>query len=154
MPSLHKIIKSLLDKDITISVAESCTGGQLSKLLTDTPGISKIFNMGLITYSNESKKKVLKIPNSILKIHGAVSDKTAILMAKNLQKISKSKLCISTTGVAGPLGALKNKPVGLVFICLLFKKKTYIFKKKFTGSRSIIQKKAVIFCLNEAYKLI
>ena len=149
-----KLIKNLLDKNITVSVAESCTGGKLSQFFTDISGISKIFNMGLVTYSNESKINILKIPKSLIKQYGSVSNETAKKMAQNLFKISKSKLCISTTGIAGPSGGTKNKPVGLVFICIKFNKKILIFKKKFNGNRIKIQKETVNFCIKELEKLI
>ena len=141
-------------KEISISVSESFTGGQLSKAFTDQSGVSKIFNMGLITYSNKSKKLILMIPLSIIKKYGAVSEEVAILMSKNLYKISKSNLCISTTGIAGPLGGSKKKPIGLGYISIIFQKKTYVYKKKFNGSRSKIQKDAVDFCFRKIKKLI
>jgi len=154
MPSYNKIISRLINNNITISVAESCTGGQLSKFFTDFQGISKIFHLGFVTYSNESKSSILKIPSRLIKNHGAVSEKIANLMSKNLYNISKSKLCISTTGIAGPSGGSKNKPIGLVYVGITFNKKTIVFKKKFNGNRKKIQKDTVIFCLKEINKLI
>ena len=154
MSSYKNVIKNLLKKNISISVAESCTGGQLSKFFTDTPGISKIFHMGLITYSNKSKSLILNIPSKLIKHHGAVSEKIANLMSKNLSKISKSQLCVSTTGIAGPSGGSRNKPVGLVYIGITFNKKTFVFKKQFNGNRKKIQKETVLFCLKEINNLI
>jgi len=154
MSSFNNIIKSLLIKNISISVAESCTGGQIIKELTDTPGISKIFEMGLVTYSNKSKNIILNIPLSIIKKNGSVSKEVAFLMTKNLSKISKSKLLISTTGVAGPSGGSLKKPVGLVYISITFDKKNYIFRHIFTGNRSQIQRKTVKFCFQEIGRLI
>ena len=148
------IIKKLIGNKITLSVAESCTGGQLSKFFTDFPGISEIFNMGLITYSNDSKVKILNISKNKIIKYGAVSKEIAILMAKQLFAISKSKLCISTSGIAGPSGGNVDKPVGLVFICIIYKKKIYIYKKKFSGNRKKIQKDTVIFCINQINDLI
>ena len=113
MYSYNKIIKKLLKKNITISIAESCTGGLLSSKFTSVAGISKIFNMGLITYSNKAKTDLLKISQNHLKKYGAVSHQTATLMVKNLQRLTKSKLCISTTGIAGPSGGTKSKACGL-----------------------------------------
>ena len=150
----NKIIKHLIKKNITVSVAESCTGGQLSKSFTDFPGVSKIFNLGVITYSNESKINILKISKKIINEYGAVSEKTAYLMSKNLFKITKSKLCISTTGIAGPKGASKTKPLGLVYIGLTFKEKTVVFKKNFKGNRKEIQKSVVFFCYKKIKNLI
>ena len=154
MQHYNKIIKLLLKKKVSVSIAESCTGGQLSKIFTDFPGISKIFNAGLITYSNKSKNKLLNVPFSNLIKNGAVSEDVSILMAKNLYKITKSKLCISTTGIAGPTGGTKNKPVGLIFITIKYGKKIYTFKKIFKGSREKIQKQSVFFCLEKINDLI
>lgn len=137
MLSYKKIINNLIIKNISVSVAESCTGGQLSKLITDHPGVSKIFNLGLITYSNNAKNMLLNISPKIINKYGAVSEKVAYLMARNLSKYSKSKLCISTTGIAGPDGGSKLKPIGLVYIGITFNKKTFVFKKNL----QVIEKK-------------
>ena len=149
-----KIINNLIKKKLSISFAESCTGGQLSKIFTDVPGISEIFDMSLITYSNKSKSILLKINPSLIKQYGAVSKKIAYQMSNNLFKISKSKICISTTGIAGPSGGSAKKPVGLVYIGVTFNKKTLVFKKNFLGSRKKIQKDTVVFCLKEINKLL
>ena len=154
MSSYKKIIQILLNKNISVSIAESFTGGQLTKAFTDTPGISKIFHMGLITYSNKSKNLLLNIPILTIKKNGAVNKEIAILMSNNLSKISKSNLCIATTGIAGPSGGSKKKPVGLGYISIKLHNKIYIFKKIFKGSRSKIQKDAVNFCFNKINKLI
>ena len=154
MYSNKKIIISLIKKNISISIAESFTGGLLSKSFTDISGVSKIFNMGLITYSNKSKNLILNVPNSIIKKHGAVSKEVSIIMSKHLSKISKSDLTISTTGIAGPLGGSKYKPIGLGYISITYLKKTYTFKKRFNGSRHKIQKDAIKFCFKEVQKLI
>ena len=141
---LYKIIiKELLKRNITISVAESCTGGLLSSKFTSVAGISKIFNMGLITYSNKAKSNLLKISQNHLKKYGAVSHQTATLMVKNLHHLTKSKLCISTTGIAGPSGGTKAKPVGLIYFGIKYKNKTIILEKKFKGSRAQIQQKTI-----------
>ena len=136
-----KIIKKLIKKNITISVVESCTGGLLSSTFISVPGVSKIFNMGLITYSNKAKTYLLKISQNHLKKYGAVSNQTANLMVKNLQLLTNSKLCISTTGIAGPSGGTKKKPVGLIFLGIKkdnkFKIKKFVFKNK---GREYIQK--------------
>ena len=149
-----KIVSKLIDKKISISIAESCTGGLLSSTLTKVPGISKIFNMGLITYSNKSKNLILKIPLSYIKKYGAVSEKIAYLMANNLYKISKSDIVISITGIAGPSGGTKSKPVGLVFIGIKYKKKNFIIKKNFKGSRNSIQIKIANFVFKYINRLI
>ena len=154
MSSYRKIIEIMIQKEISISISESFTGGKLSTVFTDVSGISKIFHMSVITYSNNSKNLILKIPISIIKKYGAVSKEVATLMSQNLSKISKSDLCISTTGIAGPSGGTKEKPVGLAFFSITFLKKNYKFKKKFKGRRSKIQGDAVKFCMKQIQKLI
>mgnify|MGYP001420071106 CR=1 FL=1 len=149
-----KIIKKLLKKNITISIAESCTGGLLSSKFTSVAGISKIFNMGLITYSNKAKSNLLKISQNHLKKYGAVSHETASLMANNLQNLTNSKLCISTTGIAGPKGGTNTKPVGLIYFGIKYKNKTIIVKNKFKGSRTQIQQKTVKIIFSTLEKLI
>ncbi len=138
MYSYNIIIRKILSKNISISIAESCTGGLLSSKFTSVAGISKIFNLGLIPYSNKSKSSLLKISQNDLKKYGSVSHQTAALMVKNLQQLTKSKLCISTTGIAGPSGGTKVKPVGLIYFGIKYKNKTIILEKKFKGSRSLM----------------
>ena len=154
MSLLNKTINNLLLKNISISTAESCTGGLLSYNFIKHKGISKIFKNGFICYSNESKIKFLKINKNILKKNGAVSSIIAKNMVENLFKITNSKLCIATTGIAGPTGGTKNKPVGLVFIAIKFKNKTKIFKKNFKGTRVQIQKKVISYIFKEINNLI
>ena len=154
MYSYKIIIKKLLKRNISISIAESCTGGLLSSNFTSVAGISKIFNMGLITYSNKSKSSLLKISQNDLKKYGAVSHQTTSLMVKNLQKLTKSKLCISTTGIAGPSGGTKVKPVGLIYFGIKYRNKTIILEKKFKGSRIQIQQKTVKAIFTTLEKLI
>ena len=146
------IIKKLIKKNISISVAESCTGGLLSAQITSVPSSSKVFNLGIVCYSNQSKKNILKIKNKNLNKYGAVSLQICKQMLENLYKLSKSNLCVTTTGIAGPGGGTKIKPVGLVFVGIKYKKKTQIhmfnFKKNFT--RKKIQNSTV----NKIFKLI
>ena len=149
-----KVIKKLLRKNITISVAESCTGGLLSSIITSEPGVSKIFNMGLITYSNKAKSDLLKIKSSNLKKYGSVSYQIAKIMVINLKKLSKSNLCISTTGIAGPSGGTKVKPKGLIYFGIKYRNKTIILEKKFKGSRVQIQQKTVKAIFTTLEKLI
>ena len=111
-----KVVLTLQRKKIKISIAESCTGGMLSSAITSVSGSSKVFLMGLVTYSNQAKINILKVPKKIIQKHGAVSVQCCLSMVNNLSKISKSKLCISVTGIAGPKGGSKQKPVGLVYI--------------------------------------
>ena len=154
MPSYKKIINELIKRNISISVAESCSGGQLSSTITKVPGVSKIFNMGIVTYSNQAKNSLLKIPISKIIKHGAVSKEVALSMVLKLAKLSKSKICISTTGISGPSGGTKNKPIGLVYIGVKFNKQVFVVKKIFIGDRKKIQNDTVLFCLKEIKKLI
>ena len=139
-----KVIKLLTKKKITLSFAESCTGGLLASSITSISGSSKIFTMGLITYSNNSKIGLLKIPKKTIKTFGAVSYETCLLMVKNLNKISKSHISISITGIAGPNGGTEKKPVGLVYIGLKKGAKIIIKKNLFKSKKRIsIQKSTV-----------
>jgi len=148
---VNKIIKLLTKKKIKISFAESCTGGLLSKSVTSISGSSKVFSLGLITYSNQSKINILKVPKRIIKKHGAVSHETCLSMVKNLNKISKTDISVSVTGIAGPKGGTKEKPVGLVYIGIKRGKKTIIKKNLFKNkNRNSIQKSTV----NQALKMI
>ena len=134
MTNSKKLINLLKKKKLKISFAESCTGGLLSSIITSNSGSSKVFNLGLVTYSNQAKQKILKVPNKIIKKYGAVSFQCCLSMVNNLSKISKSHINISITGIAGPKGGTRKKPVGLVFIGLKFKRKIlinkYLFKNK------------------------
>ena len=139
-----QIIKLLKRKKLKISVAESCTGGMLSNAITSVSGASKVFAMGLVTYSNQAKTSILKVPKKIIKKHGAVSIQCCLSMVKNLSKISKSKACVSITGIAGPSGGTKQKPVGLVYIGIKNGKKVIVSKSQFKNKgRSSIQKATV-----------
>ena len=147
-----KIINKLIKNKITISVAESCTGGMIASEITSVPNSSNIFNLGLVTYSNQSKEKLLKIKKQNLKKYGAVSSQICKDMIENLFKISKTDICISTTGIAGPSGGSKLKPVGLVYIGIKFKKISKIYMYNFNKKleRNKIQKKTV----NTAFNLL
>tara|TARA_B100000029_G_C17248856_1_gene841977 strand:+ start:243 stop:716 length:474 start_codon:yes stop_codon:yes gene_type:complete len=144
-----KVIKLLTKRKLKISFVESCTGGLLSSSVTSISGSSKVFTIGLISYSNQSKIKILKVPKKLIAKYGAVSYETCLSMVKNLNKISKTNISVSITGVAGPNGGTKQKPVGLVFIGIkkgnkiLVKK--YLFKNK---KRISIQKSTVYKALN------
>ena len=145
---IKKIIKKLKRKKMKIAVAESCTGGMLSSTITSVSGSSKVFNLGLVTYSNESKIKVLKISKKIIRKYGAVSEQVCKTMVKNVSKIGRTNISVSVTGIAGPKGATRKKPVGLVYVGI--KKdskiivKKYLFKNK---GRSYIQNSTVNKCL-------
>jgi len=145
----QSIVKLLSKKRLKISLVESCTGGLLSSSITSIAGSSKIFKLGLVTYSNQSKINILKIPKKIIMKHGAVSYETCLSMVKNLNKITKTNISISVTGIAGPKGGTKKKPVGLVFIGIKKGNKTlvkkYLFKNK---KRNSIQIATAIKSLN------
>ena len=140
----EKIVKLLKNKKIKISFAESCTGGLLSSAITSVSGSSKVFNLGLVAYSNESKIKVLNISKKLIKKYGAVSEQVCKAMAKNISKIGKTNMSISITGITGPSGGTKQKPVGLVYVGIKGANKVkvnrYLFKNK---GRLYIQKAAV-----------
>ena len=139
-----KIYKKLLKKKMLISFAESCTGGLLSSSITSISGSSKVFNLGLVTYSNKSKIKILKIKKKIVDNHGAVSPECCKAMVVNLSKISKADINVSITGIAGPNGGTKSKPVGLVYIGFKKKNKVIITKNIFKNKkRNAIQKATV-----------
>ena len=139
----QKLIQLLIKKKLKISIAESCTGGMLSSVITSVSGSSKVFTMGLVTYSNQSKNRLLKVPKQIIKNHGAVSIQCCFSMVNNLSKICKSNVSVSITGIAGPSGGTKQKPIGLVYIGIKRANKVkinrFLFKNR---GRSNIQKAA------------
>jgi nicotinamide-nucleotide amidase len=151
----QKVFNILKKKKLKISLAESCTGGLLSASITSIKGSSNVFSMGLVTYSNQSKITILKIPKKIIQKYGAVSVQCCLSMVKNLSKISKSKICISITGIAGPKGGTSIKPIGLVYIGIKIGKKVVVNKCNFKNKgRIFIQKQTVKKCLNLLSKLI
>ena len=139
-----KIVKLLTKKKLTLSFAESCTGGLLASSITSISVSSKVFNMGLVTYSNNAKVKLLKVPKKTISKCGAVSYETCLSMVKNLSKISKSNISISITGVAGPNGGTKEKPVGLVYIGLKKGSKIIIRKNLFKSKKRISIQKGTV----------
>ena len=141
---MKSLVKKLIKKKLKISFAESCTGGLLASSITSVSGSSKIFNLGLITYSNQAKIKFLKVNKNIIKRYGAVSHECCSAMVNNLSKISKANINVSITGIAGPKGGTKLKPVGLVYIGIKRGNKIQIFKYLFKNKkRSSIQKSTV-----------
>jgi len=154
MSLVDKIILKLIRKNISISIAESCTGGLISSSITRINGASKIFSLGIISYSNNSKFKYLSVSKKTLNQFGAVSSNVAKEMIDGLYNMEKTKITISTTGIAGPKGGSIKKPVGLVYIGLKFKNKNYIYKKLFTGSRLDVQKKTKNFVFKKIDELI
>ena len=139
-----KVVRILNKKKLTVSFAESCTGGLLASTITSISGSSKVFNMGLITYSNNAKVKLLKVPKKTITKYGAVSHETCLSMVENLSKISKSNISISITGVAGPNGGTNQKPVGLVYVGLKKGRKTIIKKNLFKNKGRIFIQKATV----------
>ena len=147
----QKLVKLLSKKNLKISFAESCTGGLLSSSITSISGSSKVFTIGLVTYSNQAKIRLLKVNKRTILKHGAVSYETCLSMVKNLSKISKTNISVSVTGVAGPKGGTKQKPVGLVYIGIKRGNKTIIRKNLFKNkNRYSIQKSTI----NQAHKMI
>ena len=145
----QKVVKLLTKKKLKISFAESCTGGLLSSAITSISGSSKVFTLGLTAYSNQAKISMLKVPKNIIIKQGAVSYETCLSMVKNLSRISKTNISVSITGIAGPKGGTKQKPVGLVFIGIKKGNKTLVKKYFFKNKKRIsIQKAAVIKSLN------
>ena len=151
----QKVVKLLSKKKLKISFAESCTGGLLSNSITSISGSSKVFTLGLVTYSNQAKMNILKIPKKIIMNHGAVSHETCLYMVKNLNKISKTNISVSITGVAGPKGGTKQKPVGMVYIGIKKGNKTLVKKFLFKSKkRKLIQKASVNQALKMIFKII
>jgi len=146
-----KIVSLLKKKKYKISLAESCTGGLLSSAITSVSGSSKVFTLGLVAYSNQSKTKVLRVSKNIIRKYGSVSKQVCLAMVKNLSKISKTNISVSITGIAGPSGGTKKKPVGLVYLGIKkgnkVEVKKYLFKNK---GRTYIQKAAI----NKSLRLI
>ena len=150
-----KIVLLLKKKKFKLAIAESCTGGMLSSAITSVSGSSKVFTMGLVTYSNQAKTNLLNVPKKIIKKNGAVSVQCCLAMVNSLNKISKSKFCVSITGIAGPRGGSKLKPVGLVYIGIRVGKKVVVNKCNFKNKgRLFIQKQTVKKTLNLLLKLI
>ena len=146
---MNSFVKILTKKKLKISIAESCTGGLLTSSITSISGASKIFDLGLITYSNQAKIKILKVNKNIIKKYGAVSHQCCYAMVKNLSKISKANINVSITGIAGPKGGTKQKPIGLVYIGVKKGNKIEINKCLFKSKkRSSIQKATVKKALN------
>tara|TARA_B100000767_G_scaffold39364_1_gene33058 strand:- start:602 stop:1072 length:471 start_codon:yes stop_codon:yes gene_type:complete len=132
LKKIKQVVAMLKNRRISLSIAESCTGGMFAQKLTGVSGASKVFSFGIITYSNQSKIKYLKVPPKTIKRYGAVSRECCKAMLINLSKISKTKLSVAITGIAGPKGGSKLKPVGLVYVGIKkgnkIKIKEYLFK--------------------------
>ena len=152
---MNKLLKILVKKKLKISFAESCTGGMLAREITSISGASKVFDLGLVTYSNQAKINILKINKNIIKKYGAVSPECCEAMVKNLAKISRAQINVSITGIAGPNGGTKSKPLGLVYIGIKTPKKLLIKENRFKSKvRNSIQKLTVKEVLNTLHKII
>ena len=148
---MKSLVKTLIKKKFKISFVESCTGGMLASLITSVSGASKIFNVGFITYSNQAKIKVLKVNKSIITKYGAVSHECCLSMVNNLSKISKANINVSITGIAGPKGGTKQKPVGLVYIGVKRGNKIIIDKNLFKSKNRVSIQKATV---KKSFKII
>jgi nicotinamide-nucleotide amidase len=141
---IKSLVKILTKKKLKISFAESCTGGLLASTITSISGASKIFNLSLVTYSNHAKKKLLKINKNIIRKYGAVSYECCLAMVNNLSKISKANINVSITGIAGPNGGTKQKPVGLVYIGVKRGNKVQVKKCFFKSKKRLFIQKAAV----------
>lgn len=152
----EEIAKILLKNNLTISTTESCTGGLLSSKLTDISGSSAYITLNLVTYSNEAKHKILGVRNETLENYGAVSEECSLEMARGLQKLTNSDICISTTGIAGPTGGTEEKPVGLMFSTICTKEKAVTFQVNFHPeiSRTEMKELFVQAVLERLYKFL
>tara|TARA_B100001121_G_C18566790_1_gene563074 strand:- start:217 stop:678 length:462 start_codon:yes stop_codon:yes gene_type:complete len=152
---MKSLIKLLTKKRLKLSVVESCTGGLLASSITSVSGASKIFNLGLITYSNQAKIKVLKVNKKLIEKYGAVSHECCLAMVDNLSKISRANVNVSITGIAGPKGGTKQKPIGLVYIGIKKSNKIKINKYLFRSKkRSSIQRATVKKALNLVFRIV
>jgi PncC family amidohydrolase len=148
MKSHEKVAKALIGQRKTLAIAESCTGGLISHTLTNIQGSSTFLKIGIIAYSNEAKVNILKVLPSTLKKHGAVSEQVAIEMAKGVRKLQKTDFGLSVTGIAGPTGGTKRKPIGLVYLAISTKNECLCLKCLFSGTRTEIKSKTTKESLN------
>ena len=152
---MESLIRLLVRKKLKISIAESCTGGLLISSITSVSGASKVFGLGFVTYSNQAKIKILNVNKDIIKRYGAVSRECCLAMVNGLSKISRANINISITGIAGPKGGTKQKPVGLVYIGIRKGNKTSVNKCLFKSKkRSFIQKATVKKALNLVFRIV
>lgn len=149
----EQIVLKLIEKKITVSAAESCTGGLLSSAFVDIPGSSDVFLEGVVTYSNDAKMR-LGVNSDTLKKHGAVSEEVAIQMAKAVKKRAGSMVGLSTTGIAGPGGGTPQKPVGLVYAAIVTDETENVYKLNFSGDRTSVRRQTVDFVINKLYDTI
>lgn len=135
-----RLVELLIERNMTISTAESCTGGLIAKSITDVSGASSVFGYGFVTYANEAKQKLLGVWEEALMLYGAVSTPVAVLMSRGARRVSGSDIAVSVTGIAGPGGGTKEKPVGLVYISLSTKDGTICKEFHFSGTRDEIRR--------------
>lgn len=140
---IDEVLKHLIDKKITVATAESCTAGMIAARIGDMSGVSEIFSEGFVTYSNEAKEKNLGVPHELLKKHGAVSEEVARAMAEGVCRVTGAALGLSATGIAGPGGGTKEKPVGLVYMGVCLNGETTVVKKVFSGDRKSVRTQTV-----------
>ena len=153
--NIRKLIRICIKKRVRINIAESCTGGLICSKIIAEPNASKIFEQGLITYSNESKIKLLGVPSKVISRHGAVSEQTAYFMVKGLAKNKSTNFSIAITGIAGPSGATKDKPIGLVYLSFFnINRKISVEKKLFKGNRNQIREKSSNYAILKSLSLI
>ncbi len=151
----YRLVSLLIEKGLHISFAESCTGGMCASEIVDVPDASKVLNESLVTYSNESKEKYLKVKKETIKKYNVVSEEVAKEMAEGLFLLTNSEVCISITGLAGPTGEEKNRPIGMVCFGLKIKNEIYTFTEFFTNlGRNIVRKKAVEFIFEKTIEII
>lgn len=150
----EKLGEYLIKNNITVSTAESCTGGLISASIVNISGISSVFNEGFITYANDSKIKILGVKKRTIRKYGAVSEKTAKEMAYGVCKLSGAKLGIISTGIAGPDGGTLEKPVGTVYIAICYNNKIIVKRFLFVGDRKSIREKSSIMAIKLAYRVI
>lgn len=152
---LAQVVGQLLrGKKLTLSVAESCTGGLVSKMITDIPDASFYFKGGIVPYHDTIKYEILGVDRQILEKYGAVSSQVAIAMARNIKKLCKTDIGIGVTGIAGPGGGTAEKPVGLVYIAYAYQTKEDVLEQYFTGDRLIRREKTALFALDNLRRML
>lgn len=151
---VNELVNKLIEKNLVIATAESCTGGLLAKKITDVSGSSKVFEMGLVSYANRIKNEFLEVPNEVLNTVGAVSEETARQMAIGITKLAKSDIGVGITGIAGPTGGTPEKPVGLVYYSIYIKKeeKLIVNKLLLKGNRDEVREQTAEIVIDEVLK--
>lgn len=148
---MDKLFELLKLNNLTISTAESCTGGMIATAITNVSGASAFFGTGVVTYSNEAKMKLISVNKETLDKYGAVSEQTATEMAEGVLKLGESDVSVAVTGIAGPTGGTTEKPVGLVYIGVSGKNGTYVYKNIFNGNRDEVRKQTASTALELVY---